>query len=722
MRVGNQIFGSAISQSNSLTAPAIPSYRRMLLWLAIGFLCLGPVPPCLAGGGPENVFLVVNSRSWTSRAIANHYCDLRSIPSSNVFFLDWAGRLTKTDIATFRAQILQPIIDEINKRKLADQIDYIVYSADFPYEIDFSREQAGKFRSGSLTGLTFLYQSVLSGQSQGLPQRNNEYASTSVAGDSSRGFSNSVGWATSRPAAEGRRYLLSTMLGYTSGRGNSLEQVIDYLRRGVAADGTFPEGTFYFMKTSDVRSKTRSDHFEATVAALRQAGARAEILNDKFPRQKDDVLGACLGKAVYSWPATKSRLLPGAIVDNLTSYGGILSESAGQTPISEPLKYGAVASSGTVIEPYASIDKFPHPTMYLHYFRGCSLAESFYLSVRAPYQLLILGDPLCQPFARIPIVETDELRPGQEVSGEVTLRPRVKTDADAGVSRFDFFVDGIKRHSSAPGEAFRFDSRTMPDGHHEIRIVASRNDFVQSQGRLMLPISVANRQTSIRVSPPAEDAIRWDLPFDLEVAAPKMNQIVIFHQHQLVGQLSGGAGNIRLAPVTLGLGPVSLLVAGIADAKLDNIFAPPVRLEVQPGTPLPARPSMVGSEAAPGIDLALADGSHKSIPSTAPLNWLEQAGAKRNEPITLFSSFEVPQTGLYQFQIYMLGGLELTVDGMMILRLTPRKRAERIDVPLHLEKGTHRLRLAASIVGRPSMRIAFGNVGTQAIAGPTFTH
>ena len=46
--------------------------------------------------------------------------------------------------------------------------------------------------------------------------------------------------------------------------------------------------------------------------------------------------------------------------------------------------------------------KFPLPSIQLHYVRGCSLAEAFYQSVSGPYQLLIVGDPLCQPWAVIP--------------------------------------------------------------------------------------------------------------------------------------------------------------------------------------------------------------------------------------------------------------------------------------------------------------------------------
>ena len=89
----------------------------------------------LAGGGPENVLLVVNPRSPASLCIANHYAQLRQIPANNVFFVPWDPKADRTDIDTFRKQILVPILQSINRRRLGEQIDAVVYSSDFPWGI-----------------------------------------------------------------------------------------------------------------------------------------------------------------------------------------------------------------------------------------------------------------------------------------------------------------------------------------------------------------------------------------------------------------------------------------------------------------------------------------------------------------------------------------------------------------------------------------------------------
>ena len=101
------------------------------------------------------------------------------------------------------------------------------------------------------------------------------------------------------------------------------------------------------------------------------------------------------------------QLLPGAMADNLDQHGWRHEGRGGQTTSSEMIRAGAAGSSGTVTEPYALQEKFPHAQMYVAYARGASLAEAFYSYVTGPYQLLIVGDPLCQPCSPAPQPHVD---------------------------------------------------------------------------------------------------------------------------------------------------------------------------------------------------------------------------------------------------------------------------------------------------------------------------
>lgn len=86
---------------------------------AVAALAAGISPPALAGGGPENLFVVVNSTSSDSIAVANAFIAARGIPPINVFMLPWAGSKENVTIGRFREEILTPILNGIDARRLA---------------------------------------------------------------------------------------------------------------------------------------------------------------------------------------------------------------------------------------------------------------------------------------------------------------------------------------------------------------------------------------------------------------------------------------------------------------------------------------------------------------------------------------------------------------------------------------------------------------------------
>ena len=216
-----------------------------------------------------------------------------------------------------------------------------------------------------------------------------------------RGFSGDVFWARNGwdngDQNQGKQLVLSTVLGVTFGRGNSLDQVLEYLQRSAAVDGTRPGGTFFFSQTTDIRSKTRQVQFPIAIKELKELGFRAEIVKGDLPLNRQKVLGVTTGRANLDWRSSRSLLDPGAIFDNLTSFGGMMRDEDTQTPCTHFLANGASGASGTVAEPLAIANKFPGARLHVHYARGCNLAEAYYQSVQSPFQLLIVGDPLCAP-------------------------------------------------------------------------------------------------------------------------------------------------------------------------------------------------------------------------------------------------------------------------------------------------------------------------------------
>jgi hypothetical protein len=319
-----------------------------LIRLMILLAAIGPAAAARAGGGPENLFLVVNSASADSLAVANAFAELRGVPPINVLMLPWKNGDESTSIAAFRTELLGPILRAIDARKLSAQIDCIVYSADFPWRIDFKdelpRELAGKdkFPSGSLTGMTMLYGTVLRGGVGYLDPGSNRYwrpLDDKGVPATTAGFRGWHGWGLQGELMEagGERYLLAVMLGVTAGRGNTVPEVVRYLAAAAAADGSRPTGTVYFVTNGDVRTTTRSGAFAAAVAELRSLGVAGEVVAGTLPVGKRDVAGLMCGSSEFDWRKSGSTILPGAICENLTSYGGIFTPpSRFTTPAARP--------------------------------------------------------------------------------------------------------------------------------------------------------------------------------------------------------------------------------------------------------------------------------------------------------------------------------------------------------------------------------------------------
>jgi hypothetical protein len=310
-----------------------------------------------------------------------------------------------------------------------------------------------------------------------------------------KAFLGAAGWdATGQAVApdKGRRYLLSAMLAVTTGRGTTKEEALAYLARSAAADGTSPKGTIYLMRSGDVRSAPREWAFGSAAQALKRLGVGVAITDGVLPRGKADVAGLLTGAADFVWDTADSKILPGAFCENLTSFGGILAQNASQTPLTEFLRRGAAASSGTVAKPYALQEKFPTACVQVFYASGCNLGEAFYQSVSSPYQILLVGDPLCQPWAKAPTVAPLPAAFGKPLTGRVAFKPSAAAPAGKTIGRFEAFLNGRRFAIVKPNEELSLDTTKVPDGTHELRIVAVMDDPVQAQGRIVMPIVVAN--------------------------------------------------------------------------------------------------------------------------------------------------------------------------------------------------------------------------------------
>ncbi|MDZ4784186.1 MAG: hypothetical protein SGJ19_28395 [Planctomycetia bacterium] len=709
---------------------------RLALYTSLllsALLCVTMNRSAFAGGGPENVLLVVNVNSWASQTIANHYAAWRQIPASNILYVNWRFADEPLPVADFRRLLIGPIMQELRQRQIDEQIDYIVYSSDFPTQIDLTADLQSAnapeqlSRIGALTGMTYLWNQTLVGNPRYVVPDANAYArerpsSTNVARTS--GFRQWYGWGTDGELQEagGSHYLLSAMLAVTHGRGNSVREALRSMNAAVRVDGTRPDGTMYFVQNSDARSRARDDRYTQAVRSLQQLGVKSSVLRGALPRQKNDVLGVMMGTRQFDWPASASGIRPGAFCDNLTDLGADFSTGTGQTPLTDFIRYGAAGASGVVAAPYDVLAEFPSPLMQAHYAKGCTLAEAYYQSVGCPYQSLLVGDPLCRPWAKIPTLTLEGAPTAAEVTGPIELVPKLSGSAtNGGADRFQFFLDGHRVGYAREGDSFAMDTAALADGYHELRVVAIENSAVETQGRAILPIMTANHGRKIELKVTPSDRARWGERLTITANCPGASSIRIQRNGALLKEVSGESGVLEMDPRALGYGPVTLDAVVIGDDVTTQVTSAPVKLQIVPNNALPAQSAGDFAALAEGLQLAKNGQAVGVVNDTTTFDWLGRNGVGPLESFSLSGMFQANQADVYQFHVRFAGNLAIKIDGQTIESFAAEQPATRI-VPVVLAAGTHQVEFVGTTGNEPRFDVRFGNQGVAPVGAPRFRH
>ena len=84
--------------------------QACVLLIVFGDLCCSN--ETRAGGGPQNVVVVVNPHDPDSLAVANAYVELRGIPPTNVLYIPWNPNAARTTAIQFRNRLLKPLLDQ----------------------------------------------------------------------------------------------------------------------------------------------------------------------------------------------------------------------------------------------------------------------------------------------------------------------------------------------------------------------------------------------------------------------------------------------------------------------------------------------------------------------------------------------------------------------------------------------------------------------------------
>lgn len=324
---------------------------------------------------PEELAILTNDQDPQSMAVAAYYQQARQIPAANLVTLSFppGPSITAADFAIIKAQV---------DAALGPAIQGLAIAWTTPYLVD-CQSLASSFALGHDPA---------------------KYCSQPCSETAPSGYYDS---ASSAPFTD---HGLRPAMHLAGVDAPSVYPVID---RGVAADGTFPTGVGYFVRTTDPDRSVRWPDQAATQAAWNHPGGiTSEYIDNSggmgsnFLEGETDILFYLTGLADVPQIAANTYL-PGAVADHLTSYGGQIPQS-GQMSVVRWLEAGATASYGTATEPCNYPTKFPVASVLLpHYFRGETILEAYWKSVAWPGEGVFVGEPLARPWGGATITWQD---------------------------------------------------------------------------------------------------------------------------------------------------------------------------------------------------------------------------------------------------------------------------------------------------------------------------
>ncbi|NCC50033.1 MAG: TIGR03790 family protein [Spartobacteria bacterium] len=393
----------------------------VILWIITTFNS-----PSLAGINPLHTLVVVNDNSANAQALGHYYRSQWNIPFQNVCHISATTNYTILAV-DYTNQIYTPIQDYIQLAGLSNQIDCIVLCGDMPYRI--SSYSGAAFDMNGLPSVLYYGYHTAAPPCELPSSTSNRYYATEHF------FTNNTA-NPGQPAS-----ICSFLTGWTF---DQARQVVD---RSKQATFSSPPGVIYMLHTIDTDRSIQWPRYNNTDFACRfiDAPLTCDIRDANTLSGVTNIAAYMLGLPSIIWDILSNQFVPGALGNLVTSFGGNLFENNEmiQMSILTWLRAGCAGSYGTCREPCAYTQKFPDPLIHYYYARGFSLGECFYMAIQSPYEGVVVGDPLCTPYAHPAALAVTGLASNSTVSNAVSLTISAQAaDANKPVGRIDVYLDG----------------------------------------------------------------------------------------------------------------------------------------------------------------------------------------------------------------------------------------------------------------------------------------
>lgn len=433
-----------------------------------------------AGGGPRNVMVLFNEDAAPARDVAEYYAAARDVRADQLCPIAGIDPDTRViDFADYDTRIRTALEACLENLSAPEEIDYLVVVRGLPYRVDLgvgafstslsamlqvarAQDRQGNEIAGrpqAQSGAVFAA-SVLNPQFEwGFALEPGDYtvqnpsalwynASSVLVRTTQlpRGFTRAAAGGTGTHDFFGELFIVSRLDGF------DYQDARDLVDRAIDAEASGAAGTLMCMEGADEARSARDPECEFVTRMLAAAGFDALWRTPHDALLAGQNLGAFFTGARDLQDAIDGNVFaPGALVDNLTSFGGAPAnffcdatgtqcpETENQTAMARWVRAGASGVHGMVAEPLNN--SFPNASALLLYTLGYSMGESFLMSQRYVYwQDIYLGDPLLAPYAERPVVTVSA---GVPVPAGQPMTVIVTASHPRGIARLRLWVEGV---------------------------------------------------------------------------------------------------------------------------------------------------------------------------------------------------------------------------------------------------------------------------------------
>lgn len=387
-----------------------------------------------------NVAVVINDAAPASQQVGDYYIAARGIPTSNVIRITTSTDET-IERAQFQTTIQDPIAQALMRGQLQDRVLYIVLTKGVPLKIRGTSGPDGTQASVD-SELTLLYRRMVGETVLTRGRVNNPYFAAAREPRSVPAFS--------------RRdldiYLVTRLDGFT------VDHVKALIDRGKAP---VRDGRIALDQSTAATSRVGDQWLAAAAERLSLMGQADRVLIDATSaavQESKPLMG------LYSWgstdPVHRTRdvavsFAPGAIaatfVSNdartfkappdgwvpMTRSTGAAFEGSTHGLMGDLIRQGITGAGGYIDEPQLQSVIRPD-VLFEAYLSGRTLVDAFYLATpHLSWHTVIVGDPLCAPFATAPAAEVvapldaDTELPAAFAARRTALQARVAPDLPA---------------------------------------------------------------------------------------------------------------------------------------------------------------------------------------------------------------------------------------------------------------------------------------------------